>query len=314
MIKTPDILTFKPVFKERIWGGRDLEKLGFKIPDGNIGECWGISAHPHGMSIIDHGPYKGQSLEYLYRKYPQWFNHEDKERFPLLIKILDAREDLSIQVHPNDEYALKHENDLGKHEAWYVLDAKPNTRIQIGHHVTKKEALIDSVNKSQWFTLLHYYPAVSRGDVIDIPPGTLHALCAGSLIFEVQQTSDVTYRVFDYNRVDKDGKKRDLHLSRALDVINVPDYLHPIKNISSNKYNQLVTLVENNKFKLSYLKKNSYPFILQKNGYLCGYLLSGSLTINGKTVIHNQFFIIPSKIDPRFIEGEFEALFIESIV
>jgi len=314
MIKTPDFLTFHPVFKERLWGGRELEKLGFKIPEGNIGECWGISAHPHGMSIIDQGPYKGQTLEEIYKKYPQWFNDEKKDRFPLLFKILDAREDLSVQVHPNDEYGVKHENDYGKHEAWYVLDAKPNTRIQIGHHVTKKEHLIESINKSQWFSLLHYFPAISRGDVIDIPPGTLHALCAGSLIFEVQQTSDVTYRVFDYNRIDNNGKKRELHLSKALDVINVPDNLHSIKNLPTDKYNQFISLIENNKFKLSYLKKIHYPFIIQNNNYLCGFLLSGSLTINGKTIFQNQFFIIPSKIDPRFIEGEFEGLFIESIL
>ena len=314
MNKIPDFLTFQPVFKERLWGGRELEKLGFKIPEGNIGECWGISAHPHGMSVIDHGPYKGLTLENIYKQFPQWFNDEKKDRFPLLFKILDAREDLSVQVHPNDDYGLKHENDYGKHEAWYVLDAKPNTRIQIGHHVTKKEHLIESINKSQWFTLLHYFPAISRGDVIDIPPGTLHALCAGSLIFEVQQTSDVTYRVFDYNRIDNNGKKRELHLSKALDVINVPDNLHSIKNLPTDKYNQFLPLIENNKFKLSYLKKIHYPFIIQNNNYLCGFLLSGSLTINGKTIAQNQFFIIPSKIDPRLIEGEFEGLFIESII
>jgi mannose-6-phosphate isomerase len=314
MIKTPDFLTFKPIFKERIWGGRELEKLGFKIPEGNIGECWGISAHPHGMSIVDQGPYKGMSLEEIYQQYPQWFNDEKKERFPLFIKILDGREDLSVQVHPNDEYALKHENDHGKHEAWYVLKAEPNTRIQIGHHVTKKEALVKSINESQWFTLLHYFPSISKGDVIDIPPGTLHALCAGSLIFEVQQTSDVTYRVFDYNRMDKQGNKRDLHLSKALDVINVPDNTHTIKKTPFDKSNQLVTLVENSKFKLSILKKNNYPFIIQKNNYLCGFILFGSMTINGKTILPNQFFIIPSKIEPRYIEGEFEGLFVESVI
>lgn len=149
--------------------------------------------------------------------------------------------------------------------------------------------------------------------MIDIPPGTLDAICAGSLIFEVQQTSDVTYRVFDYNRVDNNGKKRELHLSKAIDVINVPDNLHSFKILPTDKYNQFIPLIENNKFKLRYCKKINYPFIIQNNNYLCGYLLSGSLTINGKTISKNQFFIIPSKIDPRFIEGEFEGLFIESV-
>lgn len=314
MIKTPDFLTFQPVFKERIWGGREFEKMGFKILDGKIGELWGISAHPHGLSIVDQGPYKGMTLEDIYQQYPQWFNNEKKVRFPLLIKILDANEDLSVQVHPDDDYAIKHENDLGKHEAWYVLNAKPNTRIQIGHHATTKEALIDSINKGKWFTLLHYFPAISQGNVIDIPPGTLHALCEGSLIFEVQQSSDVTYRVYDYNRFDKHGNKRELHLMKAVDVIKVPDNGHVIRNTTLDKLNQFITLAENSKFRLSYLKKIHYPLIIQKNNYLCGFILTGSMTINGKTIFPNQFFIIPSKYDPRYIEGEFEGLFVESII
>jgi len=313
MIKTPDFLTFHPVFKERLWGGRELEKLGFKIPEGNIGECWGISAHPHGMSIIDQGPYKGQTLDEIYKKYPQWFNDETKDRFPLLVKILDAKDDLSVQVHPTDEYGLKHENDYGKHEAWYVLDAKPNTRIQIGHHVTKKEHLIESINKSQWFSLLHYFPVISKGDVIDIPPGTLHALCAGSLIFEVQQTSDVTYRVYDYNRIDKNGKKRELHLSKALDVINVPDNQSLIKNVNTNKLNQIVTLSENSKFRLSYLKKSTMPYIIHNIHYMIGFILRGAMIINGKSLDQNKFFILPSRLTPLLIGGDFELLIVESM-
>jgi mannose-6-phosphate isomerase len=313
MIKTPDFFTFQPIFKERLWGGRELEKLGFKIPVGNIGECWGISAHPHGMSIVDQGPYKGKTLDEIYKKYPQWFNDEKKDRFPLLIKILDSKKDLSVQVHPNDEYALKYENDNGKHEAWYVLDALPNTKIQIGHTFQDKASLSLAINSGSIEYGLSYHNQISRGECFDIPPGTLHALCRGSLIFEVQQSSDVTYRVYDYNRLEN-GKKRDLHLKKALDVIAVPDKSHTINNSSINKYNQFNTLIENNKFKLNYLKKINYPFIIQKNNYLCGFLLNGSLIMNGKKILANQFFIIPSKIEPSFIEGEFEGLFIESIL
>jgi len=312
MKKTPVFLTFQPIFKERIWGGRELEKLGFKIPDGNIGECWGISAHQHGMSIVDQGPYKGLTLEEIYKKYPHWFNDEKKACFPLLIKILDAREDLSVQVHPNDEFALKYEYEFGKHESWYVLDAKPNTRIQIGHHMTNKQSLFDLINKSAWDTFLHYYPDIYKGDVIDIPPGTLHALCAGSLIFEVQQNSDISYRLFDYNRVDKNGTKRELHLSKALEVINIPDNYHLIKHPLPSKYNQFLTLIENNKFILRYLKISENPFNLKNNKYLCGYLLSGSLLINQKSIKSSKFFIIPSKAEPITLQGECELLIVEA--
>lgn len=112
---------------------------------------------------------------------------------------MDAKEDLSVQVHPNDEYALKFEKDYGKHEAWFVLDSAPMTRIQIGHHLTNLTTIKNSIESNQWYSLLHYFPSINKDDVIDIPPGTLHALCSGSLIFEVQQSSDVTYRVYDYN-------------------------------------------------------------------------------------------------------------------
>jgi mannose-6-phosphate isomerase len=312
MIKSPDFFTFTPVFKEKLWGGRKLEALGFKLPDGKIGECWGISAHPHGMSIIDQGKFKGFSLEVIYKKYPHWFNNEKKQRFPLLIKILDAHEDLSIQVHPNDSYALKHDNDYGKHEAWYVLDAKPNTRIQIGHNLTKKEELIDAINKSNWSTLLRYFPNLSRGDVIDIPPGTLHALCSGSLIFEIQQASDVTYRVFDYNRSDKNGEKRELHLSKAIDVINIPSLVKVTKIPKFNIYNKFINLVENNHFILKYIKVNSKSLVIQSNKYLCGYVIKGSLIIGGKIITQNKFFLIPSRIEQRVFRGEFEALISET--
>ena len=130
----------------------------------------------------------------------------------------------------------------------------------------------------------------------------------------MQQTSDTTYRVFDYNRIDKDGKKRDLHLSKALDVINVPDNAHFIKKSPSNKYNQFITLVENNKFKMSYLKKNSYPFILQKYNYLIGFLLSGSLIIDDHPIEPYSFFLIPFRAKPIIFKGEFEGLFIESTI
>ncbi len=313
MIKTPDVLIFSPIFKERIWGGDSLKKLGFNIPEGTIGECWGISAHNHGVTEVFNGPYKGRKLDELYQTYPQWFNHEKKRQFPLLIKILDAKDDLSVQVHPNDDYAMKFEGDLGKHEAWIVLEAQKHTRIQIGHHVTTKKALQKSIQEHTWSTLLHYYPSIKKYDFVDIPPGTLHALCAGSLILEIQQSSDVTYRVYDYNRLGKDNQKRELHLEKALDVINVPDNSNQIKQIDINKENQLLNFIENSKFSLFYLNKSkNYPFIFDRKKYLCGVLLEGNLDLNGNDIKPYQFFIIPSGIQPLLTKGQFKAIFAQS--
>jgi mannose-6-phosphate isomerase len=313
MIKTPDVLIFKPIFKERIWGGQALKNLDFDIPEGNIGECWGISGHSHGVTEVFEGPYKGRKLDELYQTYPHWFNDEKKKQFPLLIKILDAKDDLSVQVHPNDDFALRYENDLGKHEAWVVLDAQKNTRIQIGHHVTSKKALVGSINNQLWGTLLHYYPSIHKLDYIDIPPGTLHALCAGSLILEIQQSSDITYRVYDYNRIGKDNIKRVLHLNKAIEVINVPDNIHNINRLTFEQMNNLIPFIKNDKFTLYSLNKvEKYPFIFSRKKYLCGFLLEGILDIQGKIIQPNTFFIIPSSNQPLSVSGQFKAIFSES--
>jgi len=270
-------------------GGRSLEKLGFKIPAGIIEEIWGISSHPNGMSIVNEGPCKGMTVDYLYKTFPNWFNNKTNDRFPLLIKILDASNNLSIQVHPDDDYALKFENDFGKHEAWYVLDANPNTSIQIRHYASNKDELVKLIKKGDWQRLLNYYPNIIKGNSIDIPPGTLHALCSGSLIFEVQQNSDITYRVFDYDKIDSDGVKRELHLSKAIDVITAPDNLPILNNPPPNLFNEFIILVNNNKFKLSILRKNSSVFILKSEKFLCGYLLNGTLILNSKKKMQMSF-------------------------
>jgi mannose-6-phosphate isomerase len=309
MIKTPDVLIFKPIFKERIWGGQSLKDFGFEIPEGSIGECWGISGHPHGMTEVSEGPYKGRNLLELYTHYPQWFNDENKKQFPLLLKILDCKEDLSVQVHPNDNYALQHEGDQGKHEAWIVLKAQKHTRLQLGHHVTTKEALFQSIEANSWGTLLHYYPSIHQYDYIDIPPGTLHALCSGSLILEIQQSSDITYRVYDYNRLEKNNQKRELHIEKALEVIKVPDNEHKIKSLNFNQINNLISFLDNEKFSLYYLNKvENYPYILNRSKYLCGFLLEGTLNIFGKLITKNTFFIIPSDDQPILLQGEFKAI------
>lgn len=221
MYKQPIFL--KPVFKERIWGGTKLqEEFGYQIPSLKTGECWGISAHPNGPSIIANGPLEGKPLNEAWEEHQELFGHSPEAQFPLLIKILDANTDLSVQVHPNDTYAMEHENgELGKTECWYVIDCEPGAELILGHHAQSKQELRDMINAGEWSSLLKKVP-VKKGDFFYVPSGTIHALGEGTLILETQQSSDTTYRVYDFDRTDDSGQKRELHVEPSIQVTTVP--------------------------------------------------------------------------------------------
>ncbi|MGX1901877.1 mannose-6-phosphate isomerase, class I [Thermolongibacillus altinsuensis] len=213
----------RPVFQERIWGGTKLRDLyGYDIPSEQTGECWAISAHPNGQSVVCSGKFEGMTLGQLWDEHRELFGHYDSDRFPLLTKILDANDDLSVQVHPDDEYARTYENgELGKTECWYVIDCEEGAEIIFGHNARTKEELVEMIEKGQWDKLLRRVK-VKPGDFFYVPSGTIHALCSGLLILETQQSSDTTYRVYDYGRRDKNGNLRELHLDKAIDVTTVP--------------------------------------------------------------------------------------------
>ena len=215
------IITLDPVFKPMLWGGRKLEtEFGFEIPDGRIGECWSISAHPNGDCTVSSGAYAGHALSWLWEHHRELFGNAKGDRFPLLIKIIDADDDLSIQVHPDDSYAAVNEDgSLGKKECWYVLSAEPNTKIVIGQNARSREEFAQMVAEQRWDELVNRIP-VHTGDFFQIDAGTVHAILGGTVILEVQQSSDITYRVYDFDRKQADGTLRELHLDRALDVID----------------------------------------------------------------------------------------------
>jgi mannose-6-phosphate isomerase len=221
-------LTFTPALRDYIWGGRNLEKLyGRPLPPGRTAESWEISGHPTAPTAVDAGPLRGQTLPAvlatlgvdLVGTHAAWALERDK--FPLLIKLLDAEKRLSVQVHPTDDYALGHENgELGKTEMWYVLHARPGAQLILGlrHSVTPK-AFDQAIAENKLETCLHHLP-VKAGDAIFVPAGTVHSLLEGIVVAEIQQNSDTTYRVYDWGRVGKDGKPRPLHVHKALEVIN----------------------------------------------------------------------------------------------
>ena len=210
----------EPVFQEKIWGGDRLRtSFGYDIPSGHTGECWAISGHPGGDCRIKGR--SGQTLGGLWREERALFGGLAGEGFPLLVKLLDAREDLSIQVHPDDSYARLHENGAsGKTECWYILDCDPDATIIIGHHARSPRELREMVEGKRWGELLREVP-VRPGDFFQIDPGCVHSIRGGTLLLETQQSSDVTYRFYDYDRLSE-GRPRPLHIEESLAVTQSP--------------------------------------------------------------------------------------------
>jgi mannose-6-phosphate isomerase len=218
-------LKFHPIYKDYLWGGRRLAEFGRTLPEGPVAESWELSAHPDGVSVIANGPLAGMAFpQYLKEigeaaigsELPLYYATE----FPLLIKLIDAREQLSVQVHPDDEYARKNECGCGKCELWHVLQAEPGAEIVHGLQPgVNRDMLAAALQKGELDTCLRKL-SVKAGDNIFIPAGTVHALGGGILLAEVQQSSNLTYRLYDYDRVDAKGEKRPLHIEQALEVID----------------------------------------------------------------------------------------------
>jgi mannose-6-phosphate isomerase len=219
-------LKFVPILKDRIWGGRKLKTLlGKDIQSDITGESWELSGVEGDISVVADGPLKGKSLNDLILLSPSGIlgtavSKRFGTTFPLLFKYLDAREDLSIQVHPNDELAKKRHNSFGKTEMWYVVQADRDSEIIVGFKEdSSAEEYVSHLSNNTLLELLDSRP-VQKGDVFFLETGTVHAIRAGLLIAEIQQTSDITYRIYDYDRVDAEGNKRQLHVDEALEAIN----------------------------------------------------------------------------------------------
>ncbi len=211
-----------PAFKDYIWGGdRLIKEWGKPCNYGIAAESWELSAHKNGQSVASNGNLEGLPLSEIVEKYGKnclGTNSQAAERFPILIKFIDSKQKLSIQVHPADSYALEHEGDYGKTEMWYIVEAQEGSGILCGFRESiSKDDYKKSISDNTLTDKLNWIP-VKKGDVFFISPGTVHAICEGTIIAEIQQNSDVTYRVYDYDRKGPDGKSRPLHIDKALDV------------------------------------------------------------------------------------------------
>ncbi|WP_147804380.1 type I phosphomannose isomerase catalytic subunit [Alkalicoccus halolimnae] len=217
------LIRFDPLFKEKVWGGEKLkQEFGYDIPSSKTGECWAVSGHENGASLVSDGEFAGKTLRELWNEEPELFGEGTNGEFPLLVKLIDARDDLSIQVHPDNEYARKNEGyAYGKTECWYIVSADPGSHLVLGHHAETEEELAGMVREEKWNDLFRYVP-IKAGDFVYVPSGTVHAIGAGIMLLEVQQSSDITYRFYDYDRPDQEGKLRELHIEDSIACSMVP--------------------------------------------------------------------------------------------
>ncbi|WP_203248919.1 mannose-6-phosphate isomerase, class I [Sporosarcina beigongshangi] len=305
----------KPVFQERIWGGDKLQTLfGYAIPNELTGEAWVISAHKNGPSMILNGPLQGQNLAQAWQEHPSLFGKEMTDGdFPLLVKILDANDNLSVQVHPNDAYARKVENEpYGKTECWYVLDCEPDSEIIFGHRADTQEDFKSRVDAGEWTDLLKSVP-VKKGDFFYVPSGTIHAIGKGIVILEIQQSSDITYRVYDYDRKDAEGHVRGLHIQPAIEVTNYPHISQAPEKIEESMDDLVITrLVKEQYFTVYDWKLKGKVVTPLQADYLLVSIVNGTgeITIDGRSfpLKKGDNFILPAMIKSYELEGDLEIV------
>lgn len=301
-------LFLQSVMQEKIWGGTKLrDEFGYEIPSDKVGEYWAISAHPHGVSTIKNGRFAGMGLDQLYAEHRELFGNSSEPVFPLLTKILDANDWLSVQVHPDDHYAMEHEGELGKTECWYVIAADEGAEIIYGHNAKSREELRQQIEKKEWDKLLTKVP-VKAGDFFYVPSGTMHAIGSGILILETQQSSDTTYRVYDFDRKDAKGNLRELHLEKSIDVLNIgaPANSRPVTVKADDLTSTL--LVASDFFAVYKWEVSGKVDIEKTAAYLLVSVLAGRgvLTVDGETypIAKGDHFILPSDVEEWTFEGK----------
>ncbi|AEM68640.1 type I phosphomannose isomerase catalytic subunit [Mycoplasma putrefaciens] len=294
------ILKLKPYFSEKLWGGEKLKEFGFDLGQAQkIGEAWVVSAHKNGMSYVSEGEYKNLSLKELFENHKHLFNNYQGQ-YPLLAKIITAKQNLSVQVHPDDEYALKNHQQLGKPECWYVLDCDKDAEIIYGHHARSAQQLVEMINDQNWDQLLKKVK-IKKGDFVYVPPGKVHAISANVVVYELQRSSDLTYRLYDYNRIDpKTSQTRRLDLDDAINCITVPDSQISI-------INQVNQELFSCKWFSIYLLDCSSTSVFQpteKCDWLQLTVIKGQGTINGIDFKQGQSAITIKGVEPLKVKGK----------
>ncbi len=307
-------IKFTPILKDKIWGGQKLKTLLNKNSDlPNIGESWEISDVEGDTSVVCNGSLKGKSLKQLLETYKEnligLHNYKTfKDKFPLLIKFIDAKEDLSIQLHPNDELAAKRHNSFGKTEMWYVFQADKDSNLIVGFNqkMTREKYLKHLDHKT--LTQILNFDKVKEGDTYFVEVGRVHAIGAGVMVAEIQQTSDITYRVYDWDRVDADGNERELHNDFAIDAFNfdMPDNFRVSYDKAANQSNEMVSCPY---FTTNYLKINK---TLQKENHHDSFIIymcvdgEAEILANGfsESIVKGETILLPAAIETYEISSK----------
>lgn len=303
-------IRFENIYFEKIWGGRDFCSFRENVPEGNIGESWDVACHENGTSIVANGFLKGRNFKDVISEYGTELvgNNVDLNNFPLLVKLINSKEKLSVQVHPGDEYAKRVENQQGKTEAWYVVDAEPNAKLIVGTKECNKDVFkkaIDTGNVEEYLNVID----VKKGDCFLINSGLVHAICEGLTIAEIQQNSDVTYRVFDY------GRPREIHIEKSLDVINFDlKAINLSNNIENFNYGySIIDFCENEYFGMKkinvYNKWNDEGDIdrfyiltcVSGEGYICSKDFKDSIR-------KGDSYFIPASLGKYSLDGNLEII------
>ena len=326
-MKTKPFL-LKPASKDYLWGGNRLnDDFGKNIESSPLAETWECSSHPDGESIVASGDNSGLPLSKLLWVHPEYLGTHSlnithgKPELPILIKLIDAKKDLSVQVHPDDDYAYRIEHSMGKTEMWYVLQAKSNAELVYGftRNVTKEEVK-SAIENNKIGNLLNYVP-VKKNDLFYIEAGTVHAIGAGALIAEIQENSNITYRLYDYGRRDKHGRLRELHIDKALEVANLSSSASPKRPLRVLKYhkgNASELLCRCRYFQVERLQlntetnRNLVPFQTEANSFHALLCTEGCGVIFGENFMLNFFkgdcIFVPANSIPLQLHGKAHLL------
>ncbi len=298
-----NITKLTPAYKSIIWGGRKLKnEYGKETELDPLAESWELAFHKDGKCTLPNG----KTLEESVSEQELGENCNGFPFFPVLVKFIDARDRLSVQVHPSDEYALKQENDLGKTEMWYIADADEGAGIYLGfNREISKDEFKTAIENKTLTELLRFIP-VKKGETYFIPSGTIHAICSGCLICEIQQNSNTTYRVYDYGRVDKNGKERELHIEKALDVTS----LTPCKSTPLNIPTRNGVLLGISKFfTAAYTEINgTHSFEKDEKSFRCFTCLEGSGKIGETEICKGESVFVPANHQSFEVNGRLSAI------
>lgn len=304
-----ELIFFKPFFKQVLWGGHKMRDVySYPIPGDDTGEAWVISANAHGASTVMGGTYDGQTLDSLWENHRELFGGMEGKEFPLLVKVIDANDHLSIQVHPDDAYAFVHENgSQGKTECWYILDCDEGADIIIGHHAKSREELKQMIAEDRWDDLLRKF-SIRKGDFFYIPAGTVHAIRKGTLLLEVQQNSDTTYRLYDYGRL-QDGKPRQLHLKESMDVITCPHQaMDTMGDTEDHGDYETRILVNGPYFSVTKWNVKTHVSISQNYPFMLIDVTAGNGMLNAYPVKAGDHLLVPTGYGMLKCQGEMELI------